>query len=186
VFRTLLLSLVAFLVAGSAHAQAVSLLATSPLVGDGVTPSTLRVWVEGTTPTDRVKVNPSEGKAGDPVLSADGVVAFSYVPPAVTAAKQVGIEVSVRGSVKLDRRIEVRSIRAGRYLLVTFDPPQVVLGRDAAATIRIKGSARRPSHPRRARCSSTRRSDDLRADTRGDGTFVARWTPPATSRARAR
>src|SRR6185436_7446926 len=103
-----MLSIVALLLtAGSAHAQAVSLLATGPLVGDGVTPSTLRVWVEGTTPTDRVKVNPSEGKAGDPVLSADGVVAFSYVPPAVTAAKQVGIEVSVRGSVKLDRRVDV-------------------------------------------------------------------------------
>jgi hypothetical protein len=182
VFRTLMLSLFALLTVGPAHAQAVSLLATSPLVGDGVTPATLRVWVEGTTVTDRVKVNPTEGKAGDPVLSADGVVAFSYVPPAVTAAKQVGIEVSVRGAVKLDRRIEVpvNPPPAGTYS-VTFDPPQVVLGRDAAATIRIKGSGTSPVAPEARSVLLNASFGTISEPTPGgDGTFVARWTPPAT------
>ena len=181
-FRTLLLSLVALLTAASAHAQAVSLLATGPLVGDGVTPATLRVWVEGTTVTDRVKVNPSEGKAGDPVLSADGVVAFSYVPPAINAAKQIAIEVSVRGAVKVDRRVDVpvNPPPAGTYS-VTFDPPQVVFGRDAAATIRIKGSATSPVAPEARSVLLNASFGTLSEPTPGgDGTFVARWTPPAT------
>ncbi len=181
-FRTLMLSIVAVLLAGSAHAQAVSLLATGPLVGDGMTPATLRVWVEGTAVTDRVHLKPAEGRAGEPVLGADGVVAFSYVPPALTVAKAIAIDVSVRGAVKIDRRIEVpvNPPPAGTYS-VTFDPPQVVLGRDAAATIRIKSSATSPVAPDARSVLLNASFGTLSEPTPGgDGTFVARWTAPAT------
>jgi hypothetical protein len=150
VFRTLMLSLVALLYAASAHAQAVSLLATGPLVGDGVTPATLRVWVEGTTVTDRVRLNPAEGRAGDPVLSADGVVAFSYVPPAVTSAKQIAIDVSVRGAVKVDRRVEVPVSPPART------PSRSIRRSSCSVAMRRRRSASRgraplPSRPRRDR-----------------------------------
>jgi hypothetical protein len=177
-----MLSLVALLFATAAHAQAVSLLATGPLVGDGATPATLRVWVEGTTVTDRVNLRASGGKAGTPVLSADGVVAFSYLPPAVKTATTIAIDVSVRGAVKVDRRIEVpvNPPPSGTFS-VTFDPPQVVFGRDAGATVRIKATATSPVAAE-ARSVLLDASFGTLSDPApgGDGTFVARWTPPAT------
>ena len=71
-----------------------TLVPATPIVGDGTTPSEVRLYMEGAT---KVKVKAEEGKVGTVTVASDGVVTFAFTPPRVEGPRAIQLRVSVGG-----------------------------------------------------------------------------------------
>lgn len=179
--RLLLFVLVA-LFSTPALAGSLFLLPGTPVVGDGKSPATLRIWAAGITGEDKVKVNPDEGRVGEASIGADGVITVSYIPPSVKAPKELGLSVKVAGvNVRADERLTLVVVPpyAGN-LKVTFDPPEFV-GGNAGVQVRITPDASSAQNAEARRMLGIASAGTLDSPiAAGDGTYVAYWKPPAT------
>lgn len=150
----------------------VALVPGPPLPGDGETLSTVRFYVDSGA---RVRVKADAGKVGTVTVGEDGVVTVQFTAPAVIAAGKVAFKVSGGGE---DATIDVPvapPLSGGIEL--TFDPP--VLASTGTATVRIKPTRVSPvgNEARRFQLVASTGTLDP-AVPAGDGTWVARYTPP--------
>lgn len=159
---------------------AITLLPPGPVIGDGKTPTALRLLVDDLHPDHRFRIKADRGRVGEITATADGVVSFRYVPPVLTAPETLGLRVIRRGAGARDeKRLELEGVPAwaGR-LEITFDPPRLPAG-EASALVRITPSSATPQDAaaRRFLLSCTA-GTVTEATAAGDGTWVARYTAP--------
>ncbi len=167
-----LVALVAPVVFASPALAGVTLVPTGPLVADGSTQATIRLYVDSGA---KVRVKADSGKLGAVTQSPDGVVTVLYTPPAVTAARTYQLRVTGGGE---DVTVDVPVVPATRGSLeLVFDPP--VLPATGTATVRITpdGASAVPADARRFLVSASSGTIDAPMPA-GDGTWVARYTPP--------
>ncbi len=151
-----------------------TLVPTSPLVGDGTTPSEVRLYVEGAT---KVKVKADEGKVGGVTVAGDGIVTFAFTPPRVEGPRAVQLRVSAGGE---DSVVDVPVVPpyAGE-LALSVEPAVVQPG--ATALLRIRPSGTTPVVASQRRFVAVASVGTLEAPMpAGDGSWVARYTPPKT------
>lgn len=152
----------------------VVLVPTAPLVADGLTTSTVRLYVEGGAAA-KAKIKPDSGKIGPVVSGADGVITFAFTPSAATAAGSVNFKVTVNGEDTMVA-IPVIPSNTGR-LTITVDPP--VLSASSTATIRIQPLSAGPvsADGRSFKVVASAGTVDALSPSAG-GTWVAHYTPP--------
>lgn len=143
----------------------------APVVADGSTTSTVRLYVTG----DRVKVKPESGKAGPVSVGADHVATFAFTPAAATTPGTVSLLVTVDGEETTIPLAVVPSLSGSLGLSV--EP--AVLPSTQTATIKLSPKGASPvaaSNRRFAIKASVGTVDAL--TPMGDGSWAARYTPP--------
>lgn len=173
------LFLVVFAVITRSAQAAVIPLPTGPLPADGQTASTVHLWAPDYVAGDKYKIKPDKGRVGEVTVSPDGVLTFEFFPPKVTGPGVIGLEIKRTGAVKVDERIELPVVPPfeGR-LDITFDPPKLLVGQ-GTALVRISPRTTTPQDAagRRLVLSASVGTIDTPMPA-GDGTWVARYTPP--------
>lgn len=165
----------------AALAGAVSVLPGPPVVADGKSTATVRIYAPGIQGTDKVRVSSAEGRMGAAEIGADGVITVTLLPPQLKAPKDLPLSVKIQGAVlRVDEIVSVPLVPpyAGT-LKVTFDPPEFVAG-NTGVLVRVTPDASTPQSAEARRMLGTTSLGSLDAFVAaGDGTYVARWTPPA-------
>ena len=126
----------------------VELLPAGEVVGDGKTPvkfSMLALKSDGAAMSGlKAKVQPTGGVATALKEVGSGLYEFSFVPPAITAARTV--ELTLKG--KTPDKLAVSKVYSvdvipppSHQLTVSATPPELVLGQDASSTLGIQLSA---------------------------------------------
>ncbi|MDP2311458.1 MAG: Ig-like domain-containing protein [Pseudomonadota bacterium] len=143
-----------------------------PLLGDGVTPSTVRLYVDD---GQKIRVKADTGKVGPAIAGADGVWTIPYTPPRVTAVGTVAFKVTVGGA---ETSIDVPVVPPFTgELQLTFDPP--VLPSTGTALVKIEPEGSSPVASEGRGFLLVASAGTLEAVTpAGNGTWVARYTPP--------
>ncbi len=150
----------------------VALVPTSPLIADGTTTSTVRLYVD-TPGTPRAKIKSDTGKIGPIVAGADGVVTFQFTPAAATAAGTVPLSVTINGEAVTIVLPVVPPLNG--HIAITADP--AVLSSLATATIHLDpGPGSAPG--RTFKVTASVGKVDAITPT-GSGTWEAHYTPPA-------
>lgn len=152
----------------------VTLVPTAPLLADGATQATVRLYVDGTQ-YPKVKIKSDAGKVGPAVPAADGTVTFPFTPSRVASPGVAALTVNVAG---VDTVVNVPVIPAfSGTLQVTFDPP--VLSSTGSATVKITPSTGSPvsADRRRFLLSASLGTVDAPVPS-GSGSWIARYTPP--------
>ena len=164
-----------------ALAGAVTLLPGPPVVSDGKSSATVRIWVPGIQGTDKVRVTASEGRVSEAEIGADGVITVTLIGPSIKAAKDLSLGVKIQGvSLKVDEAVTVPLVPpyAGN-LKVSFEPPEFV-GGNSGVLVRVTPDASTPQSAEARRMLGAASAGTLDSFVAaGDGTFVARWSPPA-------
>lgn len=148
--------------------------AAPPIPADGVTATT--VYIHGDELVGaKPKVKADAGKVSDVVLLEGGLAQFTYVPPALTSPQMVPIKVTVGGAETTLQIPVVPPVSGG--LSLSFDPP--VLTATTTATVRIQptGSSGVSNEGRRFLLTASVGTVDSPVPA-GDGTWIARYTPP--------
>jgi hypothetical protein len=154
---------------------------SGPSLGDGRTTTTVQLYLPDHVEGERFKLKPDEGRAGQITVGTDGLISFPYTPARVTKPKSVGFTLSRRGGSASEDRFEISLVPpyTGELELV-FDPPTLLAGGDTAL-VRVTPSADTPQASEARRFLLTASAGTLAAAMpAGDGTWVARYTPPAT------
>ncbi|MFZ5481874.1 MAG: Ig-like domain-containing protein [Myxococcota bacterium] len=151
----------------------VTLVPTAPLVGDGDTQATVRLFVDSGA---KVKVKAEAGKVGAVAVGEDGIVTVLYTPPTVTAAKTIEWKITGGGE---DATVQIPVVPALKGdLTLSFDPP-VLSSTGGTALVRIQPSSASPIAAEGRRFALVASAGTVEAVTpAGDGTWVARYTPP--------
>jgi len=148
------------------------LVAMPPLVADGSTTGTVRLFIDDGS---RPKVKSDAGKVGPVVVGADGVVTFPFTPTRATSAGKAVLKVTTASGEEL---IDVPVVPPfGGSVELAFDPP--VASVTTPITVKLTPSQGSP-------VASERRTFLVTASTgtvsppapTGDGTWIARYTPP--------
>lgn len=143
-----------------------------PLLGDGATPSTVRLYVDDGA---RIRVKADAGKVGPAVASADGVWTIPYTPPRVTAVGTVAFKVTAGG---VESTIEVPVVPPFTgSLALSFDPPVLPSTGTALVKITPDGSTAVANEGRSFLLVASAGTVDAVAPA-GNGSWVARYTPP--------
>lgn len=169
--RALLMLLFSFLVVSRAEAG-VSLVAGPPLLADGSTTATVRLYADA---GERPRVRSEDGKVGPAVATADGLLTFPFTPERRNEAGAAVLEVAVGGQTTT---LEVPVVPPFQGSLdLRFDPP--VLTSTANAQVRIRPSQGSPvsTESRRFLLTASAGTVDTPVPA-GDGSYVARYTPP--------
>lgn len=169
--RALLMLLFAFLAMSRAEAG-VSLVAGPPLVADGSTAATVRLYADA---GERPRVKSDDGKVGPAVATADGLLTFPFTPERRNEAGVAVLEITAGGQTTT---LEVPVVPPFQGSLdLRFDPP--VLASTATAQVRISPSQGSPVSTESRRFLLTASVGTVDAPVpAGDGTYVARYTPP--------
>ncbi len=164
-----------------AFAGAVSILPGPPVVADGKSTATVRIYAPGVQGTDRVRVDPADGRLASAEIGADSVITVNLLPPLLKAPKDLALRVKIQGAaLAVDETLQLPMVPpyAGT-LKVTFDPPEFVAG-NTGVLVRVTPDASTPQSAEARRMLGTASAGTLDAFVAaGDGTYVARWTPPA-------
>ncbi len=178
---SLISCLVALLCTSPALRAETLLVPSGPALGDGRTSTTVNLylpdWVEG----ERFKLKPDEGRAGQILVGADGLISFPYTPPRVVKPKTVGFTLSRKGGSAGEDRFELALVPPfdGR-IEISFDPPELLAGGDSAL-VRVTPSGDTPQAGEARRFLLSASAGQLAAAMpAGDGSWVARYTPPAS------
>lgn len=167
---TLFTSLIVWMNAAMAG---VVLVPTAPLIADGTTSSTVRLYVEGAS-NPKAKIKPESGKIGPVITGADGVLTFPFTPAAATASGTVNLAVTVNGEAATIA-VPVVPPMTGR-IAITVDPP--VLSATSTATIRIQPPPGAVAMDGRTFKVTASVGTVDAVSPGGNGTWVARYTPP--------
>jgi hypothetical protein len=176
----LLACLAALLCASSPRAETL-VVPSGPALGDGRTATTVQLYLPDWVPGERFKLKPDEGRAGQLGEAADGLVSFTYTPPQVSKPKIVGFTLLRKGGSAGEDRFELALVPpyAGS-LGLSFDPPVLLAGGDTAL-VRVTPSGDTPQASESRRFLLQASAGELAAAMpAGDGSWVARYTPPAT------
>jgi len=151
-------------------------------VADGQEQATLHIWVPHLEDGDKVKVKPAQGKLMDMVRKPGGIIEVTWVPSLETASRAIDVAVNVRkrGADPIVANLPVTLVPpdAGSISL-TATPGEWAPGQDAIQIkFTLEGTARQAQSARRILVSASVGSIS-EAIPLGDGTFSARWTPPA-------
>lgn len=151
------------------------------LLGDGVTPATVLLQIEGSAPTDKVKIKADRGKTGKIERLPDGSWLVELTPPAVEVGETLGLTIKSKGAVSGELTATVPLVApATGSLALSFSAESVRAGdKPVTVTITAQGAAHVPSELRTLSLKATngRLSAATRAD---DGTWSATWTPPTS------
>ncbi len=151
------------------------------LLGDGLTPATILLKIEGSAPTDKVKIKADRGKMGKTERLPDGSWLVEVTPPAVEQGESLTLTIKSKGAVTAETTATVPLVpRATGTLALSFSAESVRAG-DKPVTVTITPQG--PVHvPSEIRAFSLKASNGrLGAATRGeDGTWSASWTPPSS------
>lgn len=169
------------LLPSAAFAGAVSVLPGPPVVADGKSTATVRIYAPGIQGTDKVRVTATDGRVGGAEIGADGVITVTLLPPQLKAPGDLSLNVKIQGvALRVDETLSLSMVPpfAGT-LKLSFDPPEFVAG-NTGVLVRVTPDASTPQSAEARRMLGTASVGTL--DTfvsAGDGTYVARWTPPA-------
>lgn len=176
-----LIFLLVVLLPTTALAGAVSLLPGPPVVADGKSTATIRIYAPGIQGTDRVRVSADDGRMGGAEIGSDGVITATLLPPLLKAPKDLTLSVKIQGAVlRVDETLSLPMVPpyAGT-LKVTFDPPQFVAG-NSGVLVKVTPDSSTPQSAEARRVLGTTSVGTLDSFVAsGDGTYAARWTPPA-------
>lgn len=155
------------------------LLPTGPLPADGQASSTVHLWISDFQPTDKFKVRAEKGRVGEITAAPDGVLSFEVVPPRVTGPTTWVVELQRRGSVKTDEQVQFSLVPGFEGSLdVTFDPPRLLLG-SGTALVRITPRSTTPQDAAARRILLSASTGTIEEPVpSGDGSWIARYTPP--------
>lgn len=120
--------LIAFLAAIGVRpvAAEVWLATPGPMTADGKTESILQLVVPGAEPGDRVRVSSEAGRTGRARITAGGVITVPWTPDAVDGPTEVGRDVRVRGSVRVDEHLDVAvAPPPSGQVRITFEPAEL-------------------------------------------------------------
>lgn len=177
----LLLYVLFLLFPTAALAGAVSVLPGPPVVADGKSTATVRIYAPGVQGTDKVRVSADEGRLGAAEIGADGVITVTLIPPLLKAPRELPLSVKIQGaSLRVEETVNLSLVPpyAGT-LKVTFDPPEFV-GGNSGVLVRVTPDASTPQSAEARRMLGAASVGTLDAFVpAGDGTYVSRWTPPA-------
>jgi hypothetical protein len=143
-----------------------------PLLGDGMTASTVRFYVDDGA---RLKIKADTGKLGPAVAGADGVWTLPFTPPRVSAPGTVSFKVTA-GGTETTLEVPVVPVFSGS-LDLTFDPPVLPSTGTALVKITPEGSTPVATEGRGFLISASVGTVDA-VTSAGNGTWVARYTPP--------
>ena len=152
-----------------------------PLMGDGVTPATVLLRIEGAAPTDKVKIRAERGRTGKSELLPDGSWLVELIPPSVASPEQLGLVVKSKGAVTAETTATVPLVPPPSGTLALSFSAETVRAGDKAVTVTIRpeGPEHVPLDLRVLSLTATngRLAEPERAD---DGTWTAQWTPPSS------
>ncbi len=172
--------LLSFLLTVPALRAETQVVPSGPALGDGRTSTTVQLYLPDHVEGERFKLKPDEGRAGQITVGGDGLISFLYTPPRVTKPKSVGFTLSRKGGGAGEDRFELALVPpyAGD-LQISFDPPELLAGGDTAL-VRVTPSGDTPQAGEARRFLLTSSAGQLAAAMpSGDGSWVARYTPPA-------
>jgi len=172
----------------AAFADAVfELVPPGEVVADGLSPVTLSfiAFNKDGTPLSgaALKATVGAGKVGAVEQVGPGVYKVSWTPPRVDAGRSFDVIVKGKSSDKLtniDKHWSVKVVPTlAQQVALTMNPPQLVLGQDATATLNISLSGG-PSQPLDGVDLDIRASAGTVANVThlGGGKFTALYTPP--------
>jgi len=167
---------------GLAHATQIHLLPVGPVVADGKEEATLHIWVPHLEDGDKVKVKPAQGKLMDVIRKPGGILEVTWIPSLEMATRSVDVAVNLRkrGADPESANLPVTLVPpdAGNISL-SATPGEWAPGQDAIQIkFTLEGTARQAQAARRILVSASVGTIS-EAMPLGDGTFSARWTPPA-------
>lgn len=171
--------LLALAVAAPVHAETL-VVPSGPLIGDGRTTATVQLYLPDRVDGEKYKLKPDGGRAGALAVGADGLLSFPFTPPRVLKPQPLGFTLSRKGGSAVEDRFEVALVPpwAGD-LRVEFDPPELLAG-TGTALVRVTPSADTPQAGEARRFLLSASAGEISAAMpAGDGTWVARFTPPA-------
>ncbi len=168
------------LVASAALAET-QVVPSGPLLGDGRSSATVFLYLPDRAEGEKFKLKTDTGRAGQITVSPDGLLSFQYTPPQVRKPQLVGLSLLRRGGPVKEDRFELQVVPAYRgELEISFDPSQLLAG-SGTALVRVRPSADTPQAGEARRFLLSASAGQLAAAMpAGDGTWVARYTPPAT------
>lgn len=158
-------------------ALAGSLVPSPPLVGDGYTSARLLVLTD--IPGAKLKVKPERGRVGT-VTPVDGGYAVDYLPPLVSDATSFGLTVTIKApgyKEVVEARVDVVPGFTSGFEL-EFGAEVVAPGQTASVKVRPTGRTPQQDSERRPLIRVSQGEVTALVPS-GDGTWVARYTPPA-------
>ncbi|MEC8191584.1 MAG: Ig-like domain-containing protein [Myxococcota bacterium] len=178
-FRIVVLTLIT---ASAAWASSIQLLPAGPMIADGVTPVTLHVWVPQLGDADKVKIKPGHGKITATNRFPGGVVAASWVPAREGTPTSLPITVTVRRRGAAPEVVELAAPlvppRTGSITVTAageWEPGQEAV----QLRFELQGTSDQATAERRLLIAASL-GTLTEAVPMGDGTFSARWMPPAS------
>ncbi len=176
----LVLSLIVAVLASPTALAEVVVVPSGPILGDGRTASTVRLWIPDMMPGEKFKVRPIEGRASELVTTGPGLFFFTFIPPRVTTPGVVTVTLQRRGGILLDETFSLDLVPPYEGALkITFDPPSVLAGSDTALVkVTPTTSTTQGAEGRRFLFAASAGTFDTPMP-KGDGSWVARYTPPA-------
>jgi hypothetical protein len=181
IFKALRAVCLFLLIQGAAVAGRVHLLPAGPMVADGTTPVTIHIWIPQLATGDKVKIKPGHGKIGSVQRFPGGIVAASWIPAREGGPRDIPLTVTIRR-------------RGSPTEVVTLQAP-LVPPREGSIVVEATGEWEPGQDSLQIRFTLQGTSDQAVGDRRlmvdasvgsiteavplGDGTFSARWTPPA-------
>ncbi|MBN1335784.1 MAG: Ig-like domain-containing protein [Deltaproteobacteria bacterium] len=176
----LVLSLIAAVLASPAALAEVVVVPSGPVLADGRTASTVRLWIPDMMPGEKFKVRPAEGRASELVATGPGLYHFTFIGPKVTTPSSLDVTLQRRGGILLDESFTLDLVPPYEgSLKITFDPPTVLAGTDTALVkVTPTTSTTQGAEGRRFQFSASAGTFDTPMP-KGDGSWMARYTPPA-------
>ena len=166
----------------SAWAQGIYLVPSGPIVADGEQVSTLHIWVPQLAEADKVKVKPATGKVVDVQRLPSNVVAVQWKPARESAPRTLPVAVNIRkrGAAPLVADLAVALVPPTEgTITVKATPGEWAPNQgDIQVKITLSGTSAQSVRDRRVLVSASTGSI-TEAVPLGDGTFSARWSPPA-------
>lgn len=161
-----------------AHAE-ILVVPTGPLLGDGRTTATVQLYLPDRVTGEKYKLKPDDGRAGQVLVAPDGLLSFSWTPPRIARPQVVGFSLQRKGGPVEEERFEVALVPPwDGELRIEFDPPELLAG-SGTALVRVTPAADTPQAGEARRFLLSASIGELAAAMpAGDGTWVARYTPP--------
>lgn len=156
------------------------LLPSGPVIGDGVTPSMIRVWIPDLSAEETLRVRADQGRCGEPVSSPGGFATFSFLPPRVVTPTAIPVTLQRRGAQYLEESFEIPLAPPfeGRITLTT-DLPSLMIG-TGTAQVKLTPTSTTPQANANRRFLLTASVGTVEQPVfMGDGTWLARYVPPA-------
>jgi hypothetical protein len=180
-FRTIRTMCLCLLIQGTASAGRVHLLPAGPMMADGTTPVTIHIWIPQLASGDKVKIKPGNGKIIQVQRFPGGIVAASWIPAREGGARDVPVTVTIRRKGSASEVVTVQAPlvppRVGSIDVKAtgeWEPGQDSL----QMRFTLQGTSSQAVSERRILVNASVGSI-TEAVPLGDGTFSARWTPPA-------